>query len=215
MTSAVTTVQVATAHRLRSLTVHGGFLDGQTFTFADGLNCIIGGKGTGKSTLLEFVRFTLDAMPDKDLNPTARKRVESLVQGNLGTGTLELTIETKEGVSYTVTRKWNEAPLVLGPDGEATSINVKGLFPSDIYSVDEIGLIADNPLSQLALIDKFEADEVRGITSRITNLQDQLRANASAVIPLEEQLAKLRDELKSETDVIDRLKALASAREKI
>lgn len=31
-------------HRLRFLSIVGGFLDGQTFDFSDGLNCVIGAR---------------------------------------------------------------------------------------------------------------------------------------------------------------------------
>ena len=47
-------------HRVRSLQVEGGFLDGCSFDFADDLNCIIGGRGTGKTTVLEILRWVLD-----------------------------------------------------------------------------------------------------------------------------------------------------------
>ncbi len=46
-------------HRLRFLSVIGGFLDGQTFEFAEGLNCLIGARATGKTTALEFIRYAL------------------------------------------------------------------------------------------------------------------------------------------------------------
>jgi ABC-type uncharacterized transport system ATPase subunit len=42
-------------HRLKSLSVVGGFLDGMNIEFSDGLNCLIGHRGTGKTTVLEFV----------------------------------------------------------------------------------------------------------------------------------------------------------------
>ena len=50
-------------HRLRSLNVVGGFLDGLTLDFSSGLNCLIGHRGTGKTTVLEFVRYALDEFP--------------------------------------------------------------------------------------------------------------------------------------------------------
>lgn len=34
------------AHRIRSVEIVGGFLDGSQFDFADGLNCFIGARGT-------------------------------------------------------------------------------------------------------------------------------------------------------------------------
>ena len=51
-------------HRIRWLAVVGGFLDGARIEFGPGLNCIIGARGTGKTTALEFIRFALDSMPD-------------------------------------------------------------------------------------------------------------------------------------------------------
>ena len=46
----------ANFHRLRFLSVIGGFLDGQTLEFSSGLNCLIGARGTGKTTALELIR---------------------------------------------------------------------------------------------------------------------------------------------------------------
>ena len=42
--------------RILGIAVEGGFLDGQQLHFSSNLNCIIGGRGTGKSTLFEAVR---------------------------------------------------------------------------------------------------------------------------------------------------------------
>jgi hypothetical protein len=49
----------ASHHRILALTITGGFLDGLRLDFSDGLNCIIGGRGTGKTTVLEFIRYLL------------------------------------------------------------------------------------------------------------------------------------------------------------
>jgi len=46
---------VASTHRICSIRVVGGFLDGLDIDLADGLNCIIGARGTGKTTVLELV----------------------------------------------------------------------------------------------------------------------------------------------------------------
>jgi hypothetical protein len=37
----------ANVHRLKSVSVIGGFLDGVQLDLADGLNCVIGARGTG------------------------------------------------------------------------------------------------------------------------------------------------------------------------
>jgi DNA repair ATPase RecN len=40
--------------------VEGGFLDGLNLRFVPGLNVLIGGRGTGKSSIIELIRFCLD-----------------------------------------------------------------------------------------------------------------------------------------------------------
>jgi hypothetical protein len=45
-------------HLIRSLQVKGGFLDGFRVAFDPNLNCIIG-RGTGKTTVLEILRWTV------------------------------------------------------------------------------------------------------------------------------------------------------------
>ena len=60
-------------HRILSVEVAGGFLDGTRLEFSDGVNCIIGGRGTGKTTVLEFIRYILGMMPDAaDGRPRAK-----------------------------------------------------------------------------------------------------------------------------------------------
>jgi hypothetical protein len=41
---------------IKGIRMSGGFLDGQCIHFAPNLNCIIGGRGTGKSTTFEAIR---------------------------------------------------------------------------------------------------------------------------------------------------------------
>ena len=54
------------SHKIRRLTVLGGFWDGLDMDFAAGLNCIIGARGTGKTTILELCRYTLGQLQSTD-----------------------------------------------------------------------------------------------------------------------------------------------------
>lgn len=51
---------------IQSIDISGGFHDSLSVRFAPGLNAIIGGKGTGKSTLIETIRYVLDARQPAD-----------------------------------------------------------------------------------------------------------------------------------------------------
>ena len=85
----------AAHHLVVSLNVTGGFLAGVQLDFADGLNCLIGGRGAGKTTALEFLRFGLGLMPDLKANPQRYRAIEALVKANLGNGQLRIELRTK------------------------------------------------------------------------------------------------------------------------
>ncbi len=194
------------SHRLKSLAIIGGFLDGQTFELVDGLNCIIGARGTGKTTILEFVRYALGEMPG---DSAESKRIESLVERNLGGGRIQLGIETKDGLSYIISRSVGDEPIVLTEDGKPTDITLRtgGFFRADIYSQNEVESIADRALSQLDLIDSFEAEKIAEIERRIKSAKADLAANASNIVPLDDKKASLEEELGALPSIEEKLKA--------
>src|ERR1051325_8062049 len=87
-------------HVVVSLNVTGGFLASGQLEFADGLNCLIGGRGTGKTTALEFLRFGLGLMPDSKTNSQRHRAIESLVKSYLGSGRLKIELRTKTDMKY-------------------------------------------------------------------------------------------------------------------
>ncbi|MDX2504251.1 MAG: AAA family ATPase [Gammaproteobacteria bacterium] len=54
--------------RFKALKFKGGLLDGQVIEFSSNLTCIIGGRGTGKSTLVEALCSTSGNESTKDIN---------------------------------------------------------------------------------------------------------------------------------------------------
>jgi DNA repair exonuclease SbcCD ATPase subunit len=196
-------------HRLRSLEIIGGFLDGQTFEFADGLNCIIGARGTGKTTVVEFVRYAMDAMPsDRD----ARKRIEGLVERNLQGGRVRLGVRTKDGLNYIISRAAGDEPVVLAEDGNPTELSLRtgGLFRVDIYSQNEVESIADRSESQLGLIDNFESDRIAAIEQQIRAAKAELAGNANNILPLQGKIDALKEELNQLPGIEEKLKAYGS-----
>ncbi len=203
--------QLKRFHRLKSLSVIGGFLDGLSVDFADGLNCLIGPRGTGKTTILEFVRYALDEFP-RDDGGQARKRVEALARSNLGDGRIRLALETRDGLEYTIDRSASGEPMVLTAEGQPTDvrINSAGIFSADIFSQNDVENIADSPQSQLELIDRFAAGEIAAINRQAVSLRTKLEANTNAIVSLDQQMRGLENMVGEREAVEAKLKNLAS-----
>lgn len=182
-------------HRILSLSVTGGFLDGTRLEFSDGLNCIIGGRGTGKTTALEFIRYILGMMPDAADGRPRSRAIEGHVRGNLGSGTIHLEVETRHGTRYRAERPWGDDVQVLDADGEPIPVTLDRdlVFKADIYSQNEIEEIATNPRFQLSLIDKFAEEAIREASGDIQKAKRQIEQSSLDLRHVDHRIREIED----------------------
>lgn len=93
--------------RITKVSVQGAkFLEDQEVHFSEGFNCVIGGRGSGKSSLLEYVRFAIGpdepAAKGDDDDPTLRRKRELLKESLKPDAELRVTFEVGNGVSDTL-----------------------------------------------------------------------------------------------------------------
>ena len=202
-----------TYHRIRSLELTGGFLEGVKLDFDDNLNCIIGGRGTGKTTVLEAVRFVLDRMPDPSADKDRHRAVDKLMQSNLSAGSVQIEIETRDGTAYTVVRGYGESPLVTNEDGSTVDINIGKdiVFGVDIYSQNQIEDIANDPFFQLELIDKFIHQEVDEIERHLRETIRDLDTNAARILETRKLVDDLTEATRELTDVAEKIRGFDKA----
>ncbi len=188
------------------MTVTGGYLDGIRVDFSDHLNTVIGGRGTGKSTLLECLRYALDLPPK---GRQASKLHQEIIKENLGraAGRLELVVMSSalNGKHYTVSRRYSEPPIVRDLEGNVSTLIPRDLLPGiDIYGQNEIYELAQDETSRVQLLDRFlpqdgeyEAKSVDVHRRLIENQHklvkslsdlDDVRAQVDHLPKLEEQL---------------------------
>jgi histidinol phosphatase-like PHP family hydrolase len=97
------------------LRFRGGFLDGEAIHFGTNLNCIIGGRGTGKSTAFEALRCLAQ-------QPGGTKVVDSDVWPD----EVELAFQDQSGSTRTVRRtKFGEVTVGSDPDELAQPIELE------------------------------------------------------------------------------------------
>ena len=194
---------------IRRVQVTGGFLEGALFDFPQGLSCLIGGRGTGKSTLLELVRYALDAFGTA--TPANRRRIEELVEANLGGGRVIVTVQATDGLEYKISRATGERPVVLDQHDQpiAGHYSDGALIGASVFSQNEIEAIASDPAAQLALIDSFDRTSITAVNEAIDPLVHELHRNGLEIGELRRQTQELQQDVQTLPVVEQQLKQLS------
>ena len=93
--------------RITKIAVQGAkFLDDQEVCFSESFNCVIGGRGSGKSSLLEYVRFAVGleepmAKADED-DPSLQRKRKQLKESLTPGAEVRVSFEVGNGVSDTL-----------------------------------------------------------------------------------------------------------------
>ena len=103
---------------VRSLRFEGGILDGKRVDFSDEMNCLIGIRGSGKSAVLECLRYALELPMPESAEELDLKYKQDLVRFALGSGG-KVVVEAvdAQGQCYEIRRILNER-MDVSFDGE-------------------------------------------------------------------------------------------------
>jgi ABC-type lipoprotein export system ATPase subunit len=128
---------------IKGIRMSGGFLDGQCIHFGPNLNCIIGGRGTGKSTTFEAIRCM-----------TGQPSETTVVDSDVWPNQIDLLIEDQAGQIHHLTRpRGGEVENATDPlDGPVS-------FPLECYGQGETQQISQraqtDPSALLDYLDRF------------------------------------------------------------
>jgi energy-coupling factor transporter ATP-binding protein EcfA2 len=204
---------------IESITIHEGKLIGRntptSVCFNPWLNAIIGGRGTGKSTLVDFCRIVLRR--DRELDGAASSRDESLREVfdrrmRVATSRTDDGLLRENSRMEVVYRKDGERFLLSwSQDGAAQSIvrlrdnehipedgNITERFPVRIYSQKQLFALAQDPNALLTVIDDVQAVQAAGSERRMNQLENEylsLRIEARAAAAQASELPNIQASL--------------------
>ena len=182
---------------IESLKVTGGYLDGVHIEFSEHLNAVIGGRGTGKSTLIECIRYVLQLRP---IGKNAQKQHDEIIKENLGKSKarIELVIRSSRmtGKSFTIARRYGESASVKDETGNLSTFAPLDLLPEiEIYGQNEIYEIAQDKTSQRQLLTRFLGAGQQDGEARIQESLDKLAENRKKLIEAKNAVAVIEDEV--------------------
>lgn len=190
-------------------------------------NAFIGGRGTGKSSLLEYIRWTLcdDPLEVSELThelPNFQRRRKSLIDGTLRPKNGMVSVYYKRNeviyrIDRTVTDK-GDAVTVIDPAGASKAMQpeqVRREFPVVSYAQKQLSSVGTLPEE----INRLVTDPVKGPLAEIQDriektilpkVKDQ-RARQSKVALLEVQLGELAIAIKSKKEQVAALQTQLQA----
>jgi len=146
---------------LVAVTWQGNFLDGSAIRFNENLNCLIGGRGSGKSTIIESLRYVLDLQP---VGEVARRTQEEILQQVLREDariTLLVRSHRPAPHYYLIERRYSQPPQVYDESGEVLPIHPAEILPDvEIFGQHEIAEIAQDRAKQRQLLQRFRDPEL-------------------------------------------------------
>ena len=198
--------------------IEEGFLDGLDVAFSPGLNVVIGARGTGKTSLIELVKFCLDV---KGHTPETSRRSFDHALSVLGNGQVTVTISDgnrKVVVSRTAadtTPRASEpyaAPLVFSQT-EIESVGLQAIGRLGLLS-GFAGVATDNaPESDAAAEARSLTVQSATLRREIEELQRRvaeipaINAELVKLAPSEQQLSALSAEASKRKQELDALAA--------
>ncbi|WP_420608589.1 TrlF family AAA-like ATPase [Candidatus Poriferisodalis sp.] len=176
----------------------GGFLDGGAIHFNPNLNVLIGGRGTGKSTVIESIRYVLDLEPVGD---EARNAHRDIVRQVLRSGTkVTLVVRSLHPAerSYRIERTVPNPAIVRNELGEISNLLPADVLPrAEVYGQHEISELTRSRPKLTRLLHRFvrtDADADAHKTSILRELQSSRKSlldTQAEIEDIQERLAAL------------------------
>jgi hypothetical protein len=134
----------------------GGFLDGARLHFNGNLNVLVGGRGTGKSTIIESIRYVLASDP---LGDEARKAHDGVLKYVLGSAAkISLLVRSHHPAKhdYTLERTIPNPPVVKDEAGEILTLTPRDIVPGvEVFGQHEISELTKSREKLTLLLERF------------------------------------------------------------
>lgn len=181
--------------RVRGVAITGGFLHQETIHFSDNLNCLIGGRGTGKSTAIRAIAYALglnNEFGDCDNCPDS----------------VTVFCEDANGILYRyVHTRGGDIEVKAKEDRSLTDVPIDA-FRIEYFGQGELAKVAEDPLKHPDLFQQFldRHTNLRDLLESEESLVTSLRENAGRLSPLESAFGQLTAKKKSLEEIEKKLK---------
>lgn len=189
----------------------GGFIEGTKLRFNENLNVLIGGRGAGKSTVIESLRYVLGLTP---LGDEAQKAHASIVKYVLGAGTkISLLVRSHHPSlrCYTIERTIPNPPVVKDEDGEILTLLPKDVVPGvEIYGQHEVSELTKDRTKLTNLLKRF-IDSSGNTQQQKTTILLELERSRGKILQVDREIRAIEERLAALPTLEETLKRFVEA----
>lgn len=186
--------------RLISVHIEGGFQDGLDVELGPGLNAIIGGKGTGKSALIETIRHVIEAPPSKidELKKNRQRNFPANADCTVG-------FIDGGGETYEAKRSGGSTAARLFRSGIQSDVHVGRRIAVRVFGQRELQGLIDTPSDLLRFIAGQAGPEWNDVVAQEDDVLEKLVTCNADLTNLESTVEKLNEKQDELNDLKERL----------
>jgi len=178
-----------------AMTWEGGFLRDTAVHFNENLNVLVGGRGTGKSTMVESIRYVLGLDP---LGDEAQKAHEGVIRHVLKSGTkVSLLVRSHKPSErrYTIERSVPNPPVVKDEAGEVLTLSPRDVMLGvEVFGQHEISELTKSPEKLTLLLERF-VDQDPSLSGRKSKVRVELERSRSRIVDVRREMQRLDERL--------------------
>lgn len=194
--------------RIDRIVIRRGYLDDLEIDLSPNLNALVGGRGTGKSTLIEAIRYALQLAPIGKETDRAHK---GIIDANFSKekAFIEITVTSFEQncERYIISRAYGEPAKVLDENEKVLNLPPSGILPRiEVYGQNELLAIVQDNAAKAKLLNRFLPDDAAAI-QKLEGIRASLRKNRTEIDELEAKVADISTRLEQLPVLLDRSKS--------
>lgn len=194
-----------------AITWEGGFLRDSAIHFNENLNVLVGGRGTGKSTTIESLRYVLGLEP---LGDDARKAHQGVLREVLRNGTkISLLVRSHRPSPrcYTIERTVPNPPVVKDEVGTVLTLSPREVMPGvEIFGQHEISELTKSREKLTLLLERF-VDRDPSTSGRKAKLRLDLERSRSRIGEVQREIKAIDERLAALPSLEETLKRFQEA----
>lgn len=191
---------------VQSIEFTGGKLDGKTIYFNDGMTNLIGIRGSGKSSILEALRYALDINISENDNSDYKYKTQLINELLSSGGEMKTTLVDEHGATYISKKRIGEKSSVYKNGELQQNLKPESIVRKPIYyGQKDLSKIGD-ALSTESLIKRLVGNKTVEIKRQIEEKKDEIIETRDSIVKISAKLKTVDTIKEKKADLTNKIK---------